>query len=132
MLSMLLAATGGQAEAPSLMSSMMPLILIAVLFYFMLIRPQKKKEKQVQEMRSQVEVGDEIITVGGIIGRVVNVREDNLVIETGTDRSKLRLTRWAVQANNTAKERQPAPEVKEDKKNKKEKGESLEAQGPEK
>lgn len=78
-----------------------PLILIFVVFYFMLIRPQKKKEKEIQQMRSSLEVGDEIITSGGIIGRVVSLKDDSLVIETGSDRSKIRITRYAVAQNNT-------------------------------
>ncbi len=72
-----------------------------VIFYFLLIRPQKKKEKEVQKMRSDLQVGDEIVTSGGIIGRVVSLRDDTVVIETGTDRSKVRIARWAVQVNNT-------------------------------
>lgn len=82
--------------------SLAPLLLIVVVFYFMLIRPQKKKEKEVQKMRSDIQVGDEIVTIGGIIGRVVSMREDTLVIETGSDRSKVRISRWAIQNNNTS------------------------------
>ena len=80
---------------------MVPLILVFVVMYFIMIRPQKKKEKEVQAMRSGLQVGDEVITVGGIIGRVVSLRDDTVVIETGTDRSKLRILRTAVQTNNT-------------------------------
>lgn len=90
------------------MVQFLPLILIFVIFYFMLIRPQKKREKETQAMRSSLEVGDEIITAGGIIGTVVAIKEDNLVIETGSDRSKVRIARWAVQANNTPREKAPA------------------------
>ena len=66
-----------------------------------MIRPQKKREKEVEKMRSSIEVGDEIVTSGGIIGRVVSIREDTIVIETGSDRSKIRIARWAIQQNNT-------------------------------
>jgi len=91
----------------------LPFVLIMVVFYFMMIRPQKKREKAVQEMRNSLEVGDELVTVGGIIGTVVVVKEDYLVIETGSDRSKVRVARWAVQANLTSKtEPAPPPEVK--------------------
>ncbi len=83
-----------------------PLILVFVIFYFLLIRPQQKKEKETQKMRQSLEVGDEIITVGGIIGRVVVLKEDNVVIETGSDRSKMRIARWAIQANNTVHDAQ--------------------------
>ena len=86
-------------------------VVIIGAFYLIAIRPQKKKEKEMQAMRNNIQVGDEITTAGGIIGRVVNIREDTLVIETGSDRSKVRLARWAVQSNNTAHD-EPAPEQK--------------------
>ena len=76
--------------------------MFAILYFFM-IRPQKMKEKEIQLMRSKLEVGDEIVTIGGIIGRVVNIKDETIVIETGSDRSKIRITRWAVQQNNSAK-----------------------------
>ena len=81
-----------------------PMVLIFVVFYFLLIRPQKKREKETQNMRNTIQVGDEIVTAGGIIGRVVSIKEDNLVIETGNDRSKVRIKRWAVQTNETVHE----------------------------
>lgn len=84
-----------------LLAQMLPLVPIVVIMYFMLIRPQRKREKKVQEMRNNLQVGDEVITNGGIIGRVVSLREDTLVIETGSDRSKIRIKRWAVQSNET-------------------------------
>ena len=91
-------AAGG---AVLLIAQLLPLVLVFVVFYFMLIRPQKKRDKEIQKMRSNLEVGDEVVTSGGIIGRVVSLKEDTLVIETGSDRSKLRIARWAVQTNNT-------------------------------
>lgn len=78
-----------------------PLLLVFVVFYFLLIRPQRKRDKETQNMRNNIQVGDEVVTSGGIVGRVVNVREDTLVIETGTERSKVRIKRWAVQQNQT-------------------------------
>ena len=89
-----LAATGsgeGSGGMLVMLVQMVPLILVFVVMYFIMIRPQKKKEKEVQAMRSGLQVGDEVITVGGIIGRVVSLRDDTVVIETGTDRSKLRI-----------------------------------------
>ncbi len=91
-------ATGGWV---GLLTTFLPLILIFVVFYFMLIRPQKKREKETQDMRNSLQVGDEIVTAGGIIGRVVSIKEDNVVIETGNDRSKVRIKRWAIQSNET-------------------------------
>ena len=98
------AGTNTQGGLMLTLVQMLPIVLILVVFYFFLIRPQKKKEKQVAEMRSNIQIGDEVITAGGIIGRVVSIREDTLVVETGSDRSKIRLARWAIQANNTAHE----------------------------
>lgn len=71
--------------------------LIIGVFYFILIRPQRKKDKVVQQMRNNLQVGDEIITVGGVVGIVTNIKDDTLVIETGGDRSKIRIKRWAIQ-----------------------------------
>lgn len=84
------------------------IIMIVVLFagtYFLMIRPQKKQQKKDQEMRDSTQVGDEITTIGGIMGRVVTVKEDSLIIETGADRNKMKIARWAVQINNTASEK---------------------------
>lgn len=75
------------------------LLLMLVAFYFILIRPQRKKEKKDAEMRKNVQVGDEIVTAGGIVGIVCKLEEETLVIETGGDRSKLRIKRWAVSQN---------------------------------
>ena len=91
-------------QTTATMMSLLPLILIFVIFYFMLIRPQKKRDKETARMRANLEVGDEIVTVGGIIGTVVVIKDDHLIIETGSDRSKVRITRCAVQANNTPHE----------------------------
>lgn len=64
-------------------SSILMIVIIFVVFYFLLIRPQKKQEKKTQQMRASLEVGDEIVTIGGIIGTVVVAKDDYLVIETG-------------------------------------------------
>ena len=84
------------------------ILLMVALFgvmYFVMIRPQKKKQKEEQQMRDAIQSGDEITTIGGICGRVVTVKEDSLVIETGADRTKMKITRWAIQTNNTAEDR---------------------------
>ena len=93
---------------PDPLSSVLPIVILvamAVLMYFTMIRPQKKKQKEEQEMRDAIQIGDEITTIGGICGRVVTVKEDSLVIETGADRNKMKITRWAIQTNNTAEDR---------------------------
>lgn len=81
------------------------LVGVMVLMYFMTVRPQKKRQKEEQQMRDNIQVGDEITTIGGIMGRVVTTKEDSLIIETGADRNKMKITRWAVQTNNTANEK---------------------------
>lgn len=78
-----------------------PLVLIVVLMYFIMIRPQRKKQKEEQKMRNNLRVGDEITTIGGICGRVVNVKEDGLIIETGADRNKMSIKKWAIQSVET-------------------------------
>lgn len=67
--------------------------------------PAEEAAEKEQEMRDSLQVGDEITTIGGIMGRVVTVKEDSLIIETGADRNKMRIARWAVQTNNTANEK---------------------------
>ena len=67
----------------------------------MLIRPENKKKKEAENMRNQLKVGDEITTIGGICGRVVNIKEDALVIETGADRNKMTIKKWALQSCET-------------------------------
>jgi len=104
-----LLTTGAEVSTGSmLLSTLGPLVLMFVVFYFLLIRPQKKRDAETQKMRESIEVGDEIVTIGGIVGRVVSIKEDTLVIETSGERSKLRMARWAIQANNTAAERTAA------------------------
>lgn len=97
-----LTATTGSAE---LLATFIPLILMIVVFYFILIRPQKKRDKEVQKMRENIEIADEVVTIGGIIGRIVSIKDDTVVIETAGDRSKIRLARRSIQQNITATER---------------------------
>ncbi len=81
------------------MDSIFPLILIVVMFvamYFFMIRPQKKQERQINEMRNNLQVGDEITTIGGIIGKIVSIKEETVMIETGHDRTKIRILKSAV------------------------------------
>ena len=122
-----LMAQMGATSADGQQNPMSMVIMMAALFgvmYFVMIRPQKKKQKEEQTMRDNIQVGDEITTIGGIMGRVVTVKEDSLIIETGADRNKMKITRWAVSQNNTANEkleaeRQAAKEAAEAEKQKK-------------
>lgn len=88
--------------------------LLALAIYFLIFRPQKKKKKAEEEMKNSLEVGDDITTIGGIMGRVVSIKDDDsLVIETASDRSRLRIKKWAISSIDTEKEK---PEEKADKK----------------
>lgn len=82
-----------------------PLIIMFVLLYFMVIRPQKKRDNELKTMQESLEVGDEIVTGGGIVGIVVSTGDDTVVIETGGARHKLRIKTWAITENVTAQER---------------------------
>ncbi len=84
-------------ETTSMLMTFVPLIAMFALMYFLMIRPQRKKEKQTAEMRNSIEVGDGITTIGGIVGRVASIKEDTFVLETGSDRVKMRFKRWAIQ-----------------------------------
>lgn len=99
------------ASATGSRSNIGMIVLLVVMvagMYFLMIRPQRKQQKKDQEMRESTQVGDEITTIGGIMGRVVTVKEDSLIIETGADRNKMKIARWAIQVNNTATEKMRA------------------------
>ena len=72
------------------------LALMVVLLYFMIYRPQKKQEKKDAAMRNSLEIGDQVTTIGGVIGRVVAIKDDTFVLETGSDRVKIRFTKTAI------------------------------------
>lgn len=82
-------------------SSIIMLVLVVVFFYLLILRPQRKQEKKEKEMRDALEVGDEVVTNGGIVGIVFSIKDDTLVIETGSDRSKIRVMKWAIAKNLT-------------------------------
>ena len=73
-----------------------PFILLIVLMYFLMIRPQKKKDKQIKDMRNSLTVGDEIITIGGICGKIVKTKDETIVIQVGADKVKFEMMRWSV------------------------------------
>ena len=89
----------------------LPIILMILIFYFLLIRPQKKRDKAERDMRNSIQVGDEISTIGGFIGKVVSIKDETIVIETTADRTKLKLYRWAIRG----KEAAPVEKVEEPK-----------------
>ena len=85
-------------------SSIFMLVAMLAIFYFMLIRPENKRKKEAEDMRSSVRNGDKITTIGGIVGTVVNVKEDKIVIETGADQVRIEFAKWAISSNETADE----------------------------
>jgi preprotein translocase subunit YajC len=87
--------TGAEGGASSL-TSFLPLIVIIAVFYFIMIRPQQKKTKQVNEMRSSVKPGDYVTTIGGFRGRVVKVKDDLVTIQVGSDKTKLDIMKWGI------------------------------------
>lgn len=89
-------ATGEAASTGDMLISVLPFVLVIVVFYFVLIRPQKKKDKADQEMRDSLKVGDVVTTRGGIIGKITNIKDQQLTISTGADSIKIRVERWAV------------------------------------
>ena len=86
--------TPANASNPWLMP--VRLVVMVAVFYFVMIRPQKKQEKQIAEMRDSLAVGDEVVTIGGIIGTVLIIKDDKIMIETGNDRTKLTILRSSV------------------------------------
>ena len=78
------------------LTMLLPLVILLAVMYFLLIRPQKKREKEINAMRRGIQVGDEIITIGGICGKIVKTKEESLVIQVGADKVKFEIMRWAV------------------------------------
>ena len=111
------AASSGSAQTANtaspmatLLLQMAPLIAGLLLLYMILIRPQQKREKTAQAMRDNVAVGDEVCTAGGIVGIVLKVEDETVVIETGMERNKIRIKKWAIHENITQMEEQAQAE----------------------
>ena len=86
------------------MSSIIMLVVMFGVMYFLMIRPENKRKKEAEAMRSALKVGDKITTIGGIIGKVVDVKEEKFVIETGADQVRIEFAKWALSTNETAAE----------------------------
>ena len=85
-------------------STMIMMVMMVAIFYFMLIRPENKRKKEAEQMRSAVKKGDKVVTIGGITGTVVDVKDNKFVLETGADQVRMELAKWAVSSNETAAE----------------------------
>ena len=92
----LLTAPGGMS------SSIIMIVVMIAIFYFLLIRPENKRKKEAEQLRSALKVGDEIVTIGGICGTVVDVKEDRFILETSADRVRIEFQKWALSTNETA------------------------------
>ena len=90
-------ANGGAGSGSLFGGMMIPLILMFVLMYFLMIRPESKRKKKAEEMRNNVTLGDEITTIGGLTGKIVQVTEDTVTFETGEDRVRIQTKKWAIQ-----------------------------------
>ena len=84
------------------MTSIIMIVAMIAVFYFLMIRPENKRKKEAEQMRSAVKAGDQISTIGGIIGTVVDVKGDKFVMETSADQVRLELAKWAISSNETA------------------------------
>ena len=93
-----------QTQAGGSWVSIIFLVVMIAVMYFVMIRPQRKQQKQEAKMRSELQIGDEIITIGGIYGRVVSLKDDSIVIESSGDRSKIQISRSAVSQNLTVRD----------------------------
>ncbi len=116
------AADNNQQTGSSWITLVIYLVVIGGIFYFMLIRPQKKKQKEEEKLKNSLQIGDEIITIGGFYGKIVSIKEDSLVIESQLDHTKQKIARWGVQQNLTVHEAEAEKPIKV-KKNKKDSAE---------
>lgn len=94
-------ASTGAGGGTSLLVMVGWIAIMLVAMYFLMIRPQRKKQKEEKKMRENLQVGDEVVTIGGIYGRVISLKEESMVIESKSDHSKLTIARWALQQNLT-------------------------------
>ena len=100
--------TNSTAAAGGMGSTVLMMVIMIAIFYFMLIRPENKRKKEAEEMRSTLKKGDKIVTIGGIIGTVVDVKENKFVLETGADQVRIEFEKWAISSNETAAEAKKA------------------------
>ncbi len=98
-------ANGGAAPmdpGSSILSTVIMLVALAAIFYFMLIRPENKRKKEAEQVRNSLKVGDQVTTIGGIIGNVVSVKDEKFVMETSADQVRIEFAKWAISTNDTA------------------------------
>lgn len=93
---LLLTEASPQGDAMSLLVSFAPLVLVFVAMYFLMIKPQKKRQKEIEKMRNELTVGNRIITIGGFIGRITRINDDELFISLGNSKEQIAIRKWAV------------------------------------
>jgi len=89
-------------------STVFMLVMMIAIMYFVMIRPENKRKKEAEEMRSAVKKGDKVVTIGGIVGIVVDVKDNKFVMETGADQVRIEFEKWALSSNETAAEAKKA------------------------
>lgn len=120
----LLAATADDASVAQagtmeqMLLTFIPLALMLVVFYFLLIRPEKKRAKKMKEMLDNLQIGDEVVTTGGIIGLVLKATEDTVLLETGSDRTRIRILRSSIAENRTVHDEVETVKISKKKENK--------------
>ncbi len=98
------AGNAAAAGGGGMLGTIIMMLGLLGVFYFLMIRPENKRKKEAEQMRSAIKVGDRITTIGGIVGTVVNVKADNIVIETSADQVRMELAKWSISTNETAAE----------------------------
>ena len=107
-----LTETAGNASG--MMTTMIMIVAMLGIMYFLMIRPENKRKKEAEQMRANMKVGDKITTIGGITGTVVNVKDEKFVIETGADQVRIEFMKWALSTNDSANERAKEAKAKAD------------------
>lgn len=95
---------GAATPSGNLFSTLLIPVLFLAVFYFFIIRPQQKKDKKIREMRNSAKVGDEVLTIGGIYGKIVKIKDDVITIEVGADKTRFNITKWAIGSIQTSSE----------------------------
>ena len=125
-------AANGTSQG-SIIPTIVMIVAVVAIFYFFIIRPEGKKKKAVNEMRESLKVGDEITTIGGVVGTICALKEETIVMETGADRVRIEFTRWAISSKGKqAEENTEAPMERELKENSRKSKKELKAMEAEK
>ena len=107
-----LTTTVDPTAATNPLAMFLPLVLVFAVMYFVMIRPENKRKKEAEQMRSSLKNGDMVTTIGGIVGKVVDVKDDKFVLETSADRVRIEFAKWALSTNETAVEAAKAEQKK--------------------